>query len=156
DAKCQNDGNVPSGSSSIWKAMIYLGTDSAIGRQGSDGILPSSITKNVNWVLRPNTSYVRAANSSIYLATSDWGAVLPQTLALPITTLASQAWTGMTINFGGSAACQTGSIGNFVYFTSNSGIPTGRVGITNATDNTYIQSTAEVCNTNLRLYCVEQ
>ena len=126
-----------------YKAMIVDGT---ARRACSTASCSAGITEHIDWVLRPNITYLRGDGVTL-IATSDLAGVLPFSLAATITGAGDQAWTGLNTDWTTSAhTCNSWAT------TTNQ----GQYGQGNATGGQAISANNAACTASLRLYCVEQ
>jgi hypothetical protein len=145
-----NMGGLPSGIAGgdancpvSFKAMIVDGT----ARRACSSISCSTgITEHIDWVLRPNITYLRSDEVTL-IATANFAGVLPFSLAATITGAGDQAWTGLNADWTTSTnTCNSWGT------TSDQ----GQYGQGNATGGQAISANNTGCASTLRLYCVEQ
>ncbi|TGL22290.1 DUF1554 domain-containing protein [Leptospira yanagawae] len=140
DGVCQSNANCPSGK--LCKAM--LGDSINLFRR-------ASVTANVgdgqiDWVLKPNTSYYRP-NRTDLIATTNNVSLFTFNLSLAVSGTSSTAWTGINPNWTNNGNDCTGWT---VTGTSGYGGDTGSNTTSALGFNTF------GCTSSLMLYCVEQ
>ena len=111
----------------------------------------NAIQENIDWVLRPNVTYVQT-NGISPIFTADWNGAYDfvSNFQNPIDSTAYQIWTGLGTTWGTLAATST-----CTDWTLNSG-GSGGSGDSSFTTTNSIGSGGPGCATSNRLYCVEQ
>jgi len=145
DAKCLNDSNNPLGpGNGNWKAMVVDG--SARRSCTTDGC-SGGLGEQIDWVLKPNTTYTRP-DGTIIATTNPVGLfTFPLENAIaPLTSV--YAWTGL------NNLWQTTSI-NCVGWTDNTS-QNGTGAEVGVVTSQAIYFGTNICSSYARLYCVEQ
>jgi len=147
DQKCMSDSLKPD-SQTIWKAMISAGSLRRACQVDNCGISGSG--ENIDWVLRPSTNYIRAADNQLIGTTSTAGIFVFNTLN-PFGTGSDPVWTGLE-----SAPRWTPN--TFLNCNSWTEGSTGEGQIGSPASNSVfaISNGPWTCNSAARLYCVEQ
>jgi len=157
DAKCMEDANHPDALLTLpnrrtFKTMIVDGTNRRACTTAN--CATGGITENINWVLRPNVTYVRT-DGTTPIFTADWNGVWNFSGSFnpwnnPVVQIANNdVWTGM----GGTWLVSLW--GACINWTSNAG--NGETaGPSNVNDSAITWSGGSACNTTNNLYCVEQ
>ena len=144
DDKCNSDGNKPSGGGT-YKAMLVDGTNR---RACSTANCSGGTGEHIDWVLKPNTKYVRADGTNEIFTTNANGIFEFGTLSNSISETTLFAWTALNNDW-------TSSTNNCQAWSSTSG--GSRVGAASSSTGNAINVTSQTCTTStLRLYCVEQ
>jgi hypothetical protein len=144
DTACQSDGLNPD-TSRTWKAMLV---DDGIARRACiNANCSGGIQENINWVLKPNATYVRADGTLI--GNTNDRALLVFDLSNSIGESAVQPWTGLNNDW-------TTNSNNCSKWTGSSGFY-GRIGQANLKVKEAIDLQNDgACNSGRPLYCVEQ
>lgn len=143
DALCMSDFNYPG--SGRYKAMVVDGVNrvASLSANAGDG--------QVDWVLKPNTSYYRADGSTLVM-TTDQNALLNFTNTMLSNTIGDnnsfQFWTGLSSDWISSDSCN-------VWNTAGNAT-TGRMGIADSVVSTAIDNVSASCDVSRKLLCVEQ
>ncbi|MCB1200943.1 MAG: DUF1554 domain-containing protein [Leptospiraceae bacterium] len=144
DEKCNSDGSKPSGGGT-YKAMLVDGTNR---RACSTANCSGGTGEHIDWVLKPNTKYVRADGTNEIFTTNANGIFEFGTLSNSISETTLFAWTALNNDW-------TSSTNNCQAWSSTSG--GSRVGAASSSTGNAINVTSQTCTTStLRLYCVEQ
>ncbi len=145
DALCATDANKPA--LGTYKAMI-VGTGRVACTTANCGT--GGASEHTNWVLAPNTNYVRTDNTLIATSTSAGIFSFPLTAGFTPSGTNPELWTGLT------ATWLTNTGVNCSNWTSTGG--TGTVGIADLTTSGVINIYPQNCNRSdsQRLACVEQ
>ena len=108
--------------------------------------------ENTDWVLTPNTTYVRSTNTII--GTTNDAAIL----YLSINTLLNSFASGTAVNFWtGVIADWRSYVGHCNNWTDGTNGATSSAGVSNAIDNTAITAVPLNCDVmNIHLLCAEQ
>jgi hypothetical protein len=154
DAKCNwsSDPNWPA-SGGVYKAMLVDGTNrsacSETQGQGFSDCGSQGITAHIDWVLRPNITYVKS-DGILPLFTADFNGVFAWgNLAMQLDTDDYVVWTGFSDNERWSVSsshCST--------WSTNTGL--GDYGLANQTGYRFIKEWNQSCAGEARIYCVEQ
>ncbi len=127
-----------------YKALIV---DGAVRRAcTSPNCTTSGISENIQWVIRPNITYLRGDLFTI-IGTANFNGIVPLPLTTSITGAADTAWTGLEIDWTtNSNTCgDWSSIGSL-----------GQYGSGSSTGGFSISTTSTLCLSALSVYCVEQ
>ncbi|MDX1960980.1 MAG: DUF1554 domain-containing protein [Leptospiraceae bacterium] len=146
DTRCNADANKPL-DGSTYKAIVV---DNAGTRRACTNGDCTSAAENLDWVLKPNTSYIRASDSVSIFTTNAAGIFAYGTM--PNSFLSGPQvsyWTGLRADWRSSS-------NDCIDWTSNSAINNGRVGLSDVTDSTAIRSGTPDCSESHRLLCAEQ
>lgn len=112
------------------------------------------ITENIDWILRPNATYLRADNVTP-IQTANFNSVLPFPLLNSISgAAATRYWTGFNIDWTGAANCSSGTSWNTTASGTN-----GIYGLSDqiGTGTLYNFSPPNNgCNNSYNLVCVQQ
>ena len=152
DAKCQSDANRPN--SSMYKALIADGFYRLACTQGNGSC---AANQHIDWVMAPNTAYVRPDGTTLIGMTNSAGIISLNgaTLAAPFGSYGVTAYTGLNSDWtyagsGCAGACDC------MWFTANSISYSAPIGDAwSITGNSISMSTAK-CTTSHAVYCVEQ
>ena len=128
-----------------YKAMLV---DNTPNRKActSANCATSGITENIDWVLRPNITYLKS-DGITPLFTTNWQGVAIVTLLNSGTM--GEVWTGLTASWTSSAASCTNWTSNLISVTAPVGDSTGAAN--------FLIRYAQTCErANVALYCVEQ
>lgn len=127
-----------------FKALIV---DNSVRRAcTSPGCGTSGIAEQIDWVLRPNITYLRA-DALTPIVTADFTGLLPTPLLNMVTGAGDQAWTGLNADWTVSLhTCNSWTT------TSNQ----GQYGVGNATGGQAYSANNASCSSTLHVYCVEQ
>jgi hypothetical protein len=143
DAKCMADGNYPG--SGTFKAMLRDGTRRACS---SANCTTSGLAENVDWVLKPVTTYINSSAAVIF--TTNTSAIfvfgtITNTISTPVNT-----WTGLWVDW------TNGGVGNCNNWSGTAG--NGDYGRTAFSDGHILGWVAQnvTCVAPNYLYCVEQ
>lgn len=101
---------------------------------------------STDWVLDPNTHYVRPTGE--YIGTTNANAVFDFPLKAAISMAEVLVWTGLSASWIADYTCND--------WTTNLQMGTGRAGYSGSLDSGAIDSTLVACNQSYNLYCVEQ
>lgn len=142
DTKCIADAGNPMGpGNGNWKALIAGGGRLACTTANCSG----GVGENLNWVLLPNTRYIRP--DGVTIGYTNDRALLIFPLENSIAPLATTfAWTGFINDWTYSVSCGD--------WTSSTG--TGNRGQVDSLTDTAIVVGTQTCGVSERLYCVEQ
>jgi len=147
DQLCVSDPANPRGAGQgSWKAMLHAGAERQACSTASCQI--GGTGENINWVLRPLTNYRRPDGA--YLATTSERGVFQTMLAVTVSTLAADVWTGFSADwvFQGN---------NCDGWRSSSGGFSGARGQANALPPATISAGGPLtCNSPAAIYCIEQ
>ena len=145
DAKCAADTNKPVGGAT-YKAFISDGTNR---RACSTDDCSGGISENIDWVLKPNRSYVRADGTTALFTTNANG-IFTSDLTNSFSGASVYPWTGLKSTFTSDANCSNWSDGTTA--------ASGRRGNTQGTNRTTaISQSTYLCSVdNGPLICVEQ
>ncbi len=143
DAKCVMDAANPMGpGNGSWKALLVGGGRVACSTAYCSG----GSAENIDWVLKPNTYYIRPDGSAI--GNTDPAGIFVFPLNSPIADLTTTfAWTGLAFDWKIGTTCSG--------WTDNTSI-TGDKGQVDKNDAQAIHFASATCGTSQRLYCVEQ
>lgn len=147
DSKCVADSANPMGpGNGSWKALIVDGN--GIRRACLAANCVNGSSENVDWALKPSTTYLRP--NGILIGTTNSAGLFNFPLNAPIADLANQtAWTGLNSDWTSSSTCTDWIDGNNVNY-----------GIVGAVDKNDLQAinypNDPTCDTSEHLYCVEQ
>lgn len=153
DAKCQSDSNKPS--TGTYKALIVDG-ETRIACQTAN--CSGGASENQNWVLKPNTAYVRTDGTAIGTTNSAGIFASALTNAVSSSTSMVQFRSGMKLN--SSPGWMPDPTANCSFFSSTSG--TGVTGnaagkeISGGGSSNFLYVNASSCSTAVNLLCVEQ
>ncbi|MFZ5630038.1 MAG: LamG-like jellyroll fold domain-containing protein [Spirochaetota bacterium] len=109
----------------------------------------TGITEHLDWVLRPNITYLRDT-TRVAVFTANWNGIHDFTGAnfyAPISTTADWIWTGMS----GDWQQDGSNCGNWSTTVGN-----GAIGQTTAIGSGALQSAVSSCGSSFRIICVEQ
>ncbi|MFZ5630853.1 MAG: DUF1554 domain-containing protein [Spirochaetota bacterium] len=142
DAICVADGANPNGAGNgSWKALIGAPDRLACTTANCTG----GIAENLNWVLKPNTKYMRPDGFEI--GNTNEKALLIFPLVSPISPMPTTfAWTGLGADWVYSTSC-----GDWI-----SGGGSGNRAQVDSLTSAAIFTGAQTCGVSERLYCVEQ
>jgi hypothetical protein len=126
------------------KALI---TDVANRKACSTPNCSSGISENLDWVLKPNTNYVRSDRVTEIGTTND-SAIFTFPMINSISTGSQKPWTGLTADWVTSES----SICN----KWNSSLSYGNVGSSSSINSNAIYYDSYLCISRSHLYCVEQ
>ncbi len=125
------------------KALI---TDGVNRKACSTPNCSNGISENLDWVLKPNTNYVRS-DRTINIGTTNASAIFTFPITNTISTGSQKTWTGLTANWVTSdSTCSKW----------NSNLAFGNVGSGESLSSDSIYYDAYLCITRSYLYCVEQ
>ncbi|MCB1192610.1 MAG: DUF1554 domain-containing protein [Leptospiraceae bacterium] len=141
DTICSSDINKPVGVST-YKAMLVDGTNRVACNSGDCSTL--GLKENVDWILTPNTTYLRA-DGTTEIMTTNWSGIYPFGVLVNGISFSGKAWTGLTLTWTTDTNTCLGWTDNS---PGNNGI-WGAGGITDGASNCSDGSTSN-------LYCVEQ
>ncbi|MCB1200944.1 MAG: DUF1554 domain-containing protein [Leptospiraceae bacterium] len=147
DAKCQADGNKPSGGGT-YKAMLSSGT---ARRACTSANCSGGTSEHADWVLLPNTKYVRSDGTTEIFTTNSNGIFEFGTLTNAISSGSGFVWTALNVNWTNNAQ----NCGNWSNTTGTNVIR----GIPNSTVNSILATGTSNCDQTspaVYLYCVEQ
>lgn len=139
DAKCMSDTNKPAGSSTYKAILTHFNV-----RQACTTANCTSASDNVDWVLKPNTTYITSAGSTI--GTTNAAGIIT---SAPLNAIASSgtAWTGMESTWANNASCAQ-------WVDNNAG---NLQGVGNPTDSSKTWGgVVSNCSNSHSLYCAEQ
>ncbi len=142
DQKCSD--NKPIGSTSVFKAMIVLGSTR---RACTTEYCSGGVSENQDWVLAANTSYCTSDFESKVFETNSAGIINGSPSALA--SVETRAFTGLGDNWIGFGP-------NCTSWTSNSAGQQGRTGNAQSVDTSFFSLGSITCDNNASLYCVEQ
>lgn len=150
DARCMADTNKPT-DSSTYKAFIVDGSNRRACQFENCGI--SGRLEGLDWVLKRNTKYIRASDSTNLFTSNNSAIFLFGNFNAPLSSGGPvQTWTGLAQNVkwvNSSDDCEN--------WTSSDTDDDGRAGSTDQTDYTSIRNPNTLaCNQNHHLICVEQ
>ncbi len=142
DDKCRVDVYNPDGvGNGNWKAMVVGMGRIACSTPNCSG----GAAEHVDWVLKPNTRYIRPDGTLI--GTTAALGLLPLPLNQPIAAVSGYVWTGLGANWLLSNNCSD--------WTNNTSSQ-GNYGISEEIDIQAIGTYNSTCNASCRFYCVEQ
>lgn len=144
DAKCQNDVNRPTAPVSQWRALLSASDRKACSTAGCTG----GQTENLNWVMRPNTTYHRPENSVI--GQTNASGLLNFNLTQAIADGAGNVWTGTYADW------TSGSLADRCNDWSDNGTTDAIYALSGSLTSTAIGNFHINCVNQHRLYCVEQ
>ncbi len=144
DAKCMSDTAYPG--TGTYRALIVDGVNRVACTTAN---CSGGASENVNWVLQPYTTYVRASGGATLFFTNAAGIFVFGAMTNSFTGTAQTYYTGLSSDWttpvGLNCSQWTSTAGNFRY------------GVGNATNGQAIAMGALACTDNFwRLYCVEQ
>lgn len=154
DATCMRDTNYPG--TGNYKAMVVDGTTRLACDQGS-GNENCTTFMHLDWVLTPNTSYVRLDDRTVIGTTNNHGVFLfngGATLTNAISTTTTNVYTGLNSDWTRYSGCE--GYCNCNGFTDGSANTSGTTGESTALNGGSIEVGISPCNTMASLYCVEQ
>ena len=140
DTKCNADANKPNGST--YKAMLVGGTRRACSTVNCSG----GASEHLDWVLYPNTTYIRSPGLVTIGTTNATVGIFPFSLTNAFGTSGSFTWTGMTTAWQNNSTCSV--------WTSI--VASGTYGIDSSTTTSALSFGTGTCGSGSRLYCVEQ
>lgn len=147
DNACNSDANKPSGNITF-KAMITHSTDRIACTTANCG---GGDSENVNWVLKPNTKYVRSDGTTEIFTTNSSGIFVFGTATNPIKATAGAYASGLNTDWTTGVNCSN-------WTTEASG--TYRIAQPEVDTTAMISQNGNNCNDdvvgNVRLLCVEQ
>jgi hypothetical protein len=150
DSICQADANKPS--AGLYKAMVVYSNGTRVACTSPD--CSRGINEHTDWVLRPNTTYVRSDGSTVVGTTNSVG-LFTFPLLNSYSSTSSNVWTGLET--GWTSANNWGNDWDCTNWTSTAAFapPGGATGKTDSTDSTAIAFTLN-CSNARSLLCVEQ
>lgn len=173
DAKCNSgDANKPGGAGNF-KAMLTDSGSNTLRRACTTsycGGTTTGISEGIDWVLRPNTTYLRALDG-LPVFTANYNGIFDfstNNFTNAIHTTSFQVWTGINFGVGGEWTIdggpgQCGSSGTNIGWMSSAGPYNGVYGNSSAAAQTttpagvlYNGFETAACTVARRLYCVEQ
>lgn len=148
DSRCNSDANRPS-TTATYKALL---ADNAVRISCTTAYCAGGAAENVDWSLKPNTTYYRADGTTPILTTNAAGiATFPLTNSF--TGTADEYWTGLR---GAGTEWVASSMRRCNQWTNNTLGATGATGIGNVTDATSIRFATPTCDSMRKFLCVEQ
>jgi hypothetical protein len=147
DFNCVADSANPMGpGNGNWKALIV--DSNSIRRACLTANCVNGSSENVDWALKPNTTYFRP--NGVLIGTTNSAGLFNFPLNASIADLANQtAWTGLNSDWTTSSTCTNWIDGGDANY--------GYVGAVDKDDLQAIYSNPNIkCNTSRHLYCVEQ
>lgn len=146
DNFCDSDANHPAPASGTYRALLVDNANriASITANAGDG--------QVNWILQPNRSYVRADGATLILTTDANRIFSFGALTNSIGTGANNYWTGLNADWTTSTRhCSNWQV-------NSGGANQGERGVENATDGTSVGGASgnRQCNQVYRLLCVQQ
>lgn len=147
DHICQNDPARPN-TTRTWKALLVDGVNRVAC---TNSFCTGGTGGRVDWVLKPNTSYVRA-NGVTQIWTTDANAVFVFGILINAidTTIAYNAWTGLSADW-------LTNVDRCLDWSNATAGSNGRYGTSSLSDNQSVSGTIQTCDTvATNLYCVEQ
>ncbi|MBX3721187.1 MAG: DUF1554 domain-containing protein [Turneriella sp.] len=173
DAKCNSgDANKPGGAGNF-KAMLTDSGSNTLRRACTTSYCSGTttgISEGIDWVLRPNTTYLRALDG-LPVFTANYNGIFDfstNNFTNAIHTTSFQVWTGINFGVGGEWTIdggpgQCGSSGTNIGWMSSAGPYNGVYGNSSAAAQTttpagvlYNGFETAACTVARRLYCVEQ
>ncbi|MEM7181607.1 MAG: DUF1554 domain-containing protein [Spirochaetota bacterium] len=147
DTKCNSDGNKPGNHPSTYKALLVDGTGSP-NRRGS--VSANAGDSQLDWALAASTDYFRD-DGTTQIFTTDANKIFSfGTLSASFNAGSDTVWTGLDDDWTGN------STNHCTQWTNNSAVDNGQEGLSNATDDTSIDSGFSDCSMSRKLICVQQ
>lgn len=150
DSRCNLDANKPI-DGATYKALLV--DDSNRIACTSNNCETLGVAEHKDWILNPNTTYIRSADSSIIFTTNENGIFVFGNLSSSFGNAGSElTWTGLSSGIRWSTSTRHCNL-----WTDSTSGDEGRVGSTDQVDFRSLRfGTGEDCNTLRKLICVEQ
>lgn len=147
DSICNSDVNKPSASPNIYKAFIADGINrKSATNPDSTGV---AVGAQIDWVLYANTTYFRADGvTPLFNINASQLFDLNTAVQNPIDPSITYYWTGISNNWT--------SVQNCSDWTNQTGGFGGDAGDGTVAGLSSIRSTTGLCNSNVRLFCIQQ
>ena len=150
DSKCASDSNNPG--SGTYKALIVGSSSGSTRVACTTANCSGGTAEHTDWVLTPNTRYVRLdGTTSIGITTNSGIFDFSGGLTNSFGTAMVAVWTGLNANWRTGSTCDSSGSWN-----TGSADVHGFAGFSTATDATAIANSDDLCGSSRYLYCVEQ